>query len=155
MGLTRNSKSLENFQRKIKREGIYKRIRKRFFWAPPHTLKNIFSWIPALSLVFSSRRRFSMQLENHSVLKQPALRENMFNRPGVANPSQEGYYNSINPLVEGVPTCSQASIWGAPHIHRPWKFIGLRREPHLFPCNSIHWTTVFCIEVSLQKMLRP
>ena len=40
---------------------------------------------------------------------------------------------------------SQASIWGAPHIHRPQIFKGLRREPHLFPCSSIHCTTVFCI----------
>ena len=37
------------------------------------------------------------------------------------------------------------SIRVAQHIHSSQIFRGLRREPHLFPCSSIHWTTVFCI----------
>ena len=84
------------------------------------------------------------------------------------NPSQEGYYNRNNPLVKGVPPHIQrpsparwrlVNMWGhpfyqgiisvvtwvPPHIHRPRIFRCLRPGPHLFPCSSMHWTTVFCI----------
>ena len=35
------------------------------------------------------------------------------------NPSQEGYYNSINPLVEGVPHILTGLHLWRPHIHKP------------------------------------
>ena len=89
------------------------------------------------------------------------------------NPSQEGYYNRNNPLVEGVPPHIQrpsparwrlVNMWGhpfyqgiisvvtwvPPHIHRPRIFRCLRPGPHLFPCSSMHWTTVFCIDMDIK-----
>ena len=41
----------------------------------------------------------------------------------------------------------------APHINRPWIFMCLRPVPPLFPCSSIHWTTVFCIMVGGGKTI--
>ena len=38
---------------------------------------------------------------------------------GQSNPSQEGYYNSINPLVEGVPHIFTGLHLRGPHTHRP------------------------------------
>ena len=39
--------------------------------------------------------------------------------------------------------------WVPPHIHMPWIFRCLRPGPHLFSCSSMHWTTVFCIELTM------
>ena len=87
------------------------------------------------------------------------------------NPSQVGFYNSINPLVKRVPPHiprppsarwrpvnmrghpfyyrnNHVVSWVPPHIHRPQIFRCLRPGPHLFPCSSKHWTTVFCIGCS-------
>ena len=36
--------------------------------------------------------------------------------------------------------------WVPPHIHRPQIFRCLQPGPPPFPCSSMHWTTVFCIE---------
>ena len=49
-----------------------------------------------------------MEITEVLAMGSATLNSLMF-REGFLNPSQEGYYNSINPLVEGVP----------PHIHRP------------------------------------
>ena len=38
--------------------------------------------------------------------------------------------------------------WVSPHIQRPQIFRCLRPGPHLFPCSSKPWTTVFCIAPS-------
>ena len=93
------------------------------------------------------------------------------------NPSQEGYYNSINPLVKGVPPhiprpssarWRPVNMWGnpfyygnnhivswvPPHIHRPQIFRCLRPGPPLFPCSSMHWTTVLCIAPTLTQHKR-
>ena len=91
------------------------------------------------------------------------------------NPSQEGYYNRNNPLVKGVPPHIQrpsparwrlVNMWGRPfyqgiisvitwvppHIQVPRIFRCLRPGPHLFPCSSMHWTTVFCIEITRRNV---
>ena len=47
-------------------------------------------------------------------------------RPIIINPSQEGYYNSINPLVKGVPHIFTSLHLGAPHIHGPQIIRGFR-----------------------------
>ena len=94
----------------------------------------------------------------------------------LTNPSQEGCYNSINPLVKGVPPNNHrppstrwrpVNMWGKPlyygnnhvvsfvppHIHRPQIFRCLCPGPHLFPCSSMHWTTVFCIVLGIALFL--
>ena len=49
-----------------------------------------------------------------------------------SNPSQEGYYNSINPLVEGVP-----HIFTGLHTHRP-QILGASGMSHTsFPVVQI------------------
>ena len=54
------------------------------------------------------------------------------------NPSQEGYYNSINPLVEGVP-----------HIFTGLKYSGASKVSHTsFPVVQFigqHYTVYFCV----------
>ena len=84
------------------------------------------------------------------------------------NSLQEGYYNSINPLVEGVPPhihrpssarWRPVNMWGhpfdqgiisvvtsvPPQFHEPQIFRCLCLRPHLFPCSSMPWATVFFI----------
>ena len=91
------------------------------------------------------------------------------------NPLQEVYYNRNNLLVKGLPPhihrpsparwrpvnmlvhpfyqgISSVVTWVPPHIHRS-QICRRRPGPHLFPCISMHWTTVFCIRHSCHRPL--
>ena len=50
------------------------------------------------------------------------------------------------PLLPGDYLCCNM---GAPTIYRPGIFRCLCPGPHLFPCSSMHWTTVFFIDLPL------
>ena len=91
----------------------------------------------------------SLQKVPFTRVTSPVLTSNKRDKICVGEPSlhslQEVYHNSINPLVEEVPHIFTGLHLGLSHFYRPQIFRGLWREPHLFPCSSIPWTTVFCI----------
>ena len=51
---------------------------------------------------------------------------------GRHNPSQEGYYNSINPLVKGEPHIFAGLHLGGPHIFTGLKYSGASKVSHTF-----------------------
>ena len=106
--------------------------------------------------------------KNGTVQKSLLICTFFFGGGRVGQPLTRGYYNRNNPLVEGVPPYIHrpsparwrpVNMWGLPFyqgiisvvtwvpplIYRPQIFRSLRPGPHLFPCSSMHWTTVFCI----------
>ena len=50
--------------------------------------------------------------------------------PDGPNPSQEGYYNSINPLVKGVPPHIQRPSSGGLHIFTGLEYSGASKVSH-------------------------
>ena len=63
----------------------------------------------------------------------------------ISTPHNRVITTALTPWQKGRLTYLKASILGASHIYTPQIFMGLRQEPHRFPCNSIHWTTVFYV----------